>query len=344
MSLSPKPHCSFCNNSSTTTKFFRCQACNVVFYCGRDHQVADREDHKRACNVIKKSQQVLSSEERKLRSHPGDFMTPPNLFDEHAGHFWGILETRTYMRARYALVEALLKIKTYAAVTVAHANVMDMLRLCRGDNMGVRDLVPALYLRLGKDQECYDFCVWYATTGERGDYDWGNMDLPYLDVKDADVFEPVPKNILSKYADLSHVVGITLLKIRLFLNVRALRNSSMLAEKASQEILDAIRMQLVSGTIVADHIDIGDVSNQTAVVRKLQVQIKKLYRAVNTQNQHFWPALLSPGRHLTARPQAYSSGTLEQMQVVLQYSYNAWAETPGAMDMIQELVQKKGGT
>ena len=54
-------------------------------------------------------------------------MTPSNLFEEHAGHFWGILETRDYMRARFALVEALLKVKTYAAVEAAHGNITDML-------------------------------------------------------------------------------------------------------------------------------------------------------------------------------------------------------------------------
>ena len=55
------------------------------------------------------------------------------------------------MRARYALVEALLKVKTYAAVEAAHGYCMDMLRLCSSDNMGIRDMIPALKLRLGKD-------------------------------------------------------------------------------------------------------------------------------------------------------------------------------------------------
>lgn len=168
-------------------------------------------------------------------------MTPPNLFEEHAGHFWGIMETRGYMRARYALVEALLKIKTYAAAEAVHGHLMDMLRLCRGDNMGVRDLVPALDLRLGRDQECYDFCKWWATTDQKGDYDWGNMDNPYLDVKNADVFEPPLESFVSKYGSLSYSVAITLLKIRLLMDLRALQNSSMIRSKVPQEILDSVR-------------------------------------------------------------------------------------------------------
>jgi len=341
MSLSPTPHCSFCNKSSTTIKLSRCQGCNVVFYCGREHQLADRGDHKRACNAVKKTQSSMVIEERILRDSPGDFMTPPNLFEEHAGHFWGILDTRTYMRARYALVEALLKIKTYTAVEAAHDHIMDMLRLCRGDNMGVRDLVPALKLRLGKDQECYDFCVWYATTGQEGDYDWGDLELPFLDVKNADVFEPVLKHTLHEYGELSHTVGLTLLKIRFLSIVRALRNASMLAERVSQELLDAICLQLVSGTLIAEREDIVNSSNHMAIIRKLQGQIKMLYRAVNAQNEHFWPALLKPGRHLTARPDAFSHGSVQHMQVVPMYNYAAWAETQGAIDVVRELVQKK---
>ena len=70
-------------------------------------------------------------EEQRLRTFPADFMTPANLFDEAVGLFWGILETRTYMRLRYALVEAILKVKTRDAVETALDHARDMLRLCR---------------------------------------------------------------------------------------------------------------------------------------------------------------------------------------------------------------------
>ena len=70
------------------------------------------------------------------------------------------MEMRDYMRASFALVQALLKIDTHAAAKTAHDHLMDMIRLCRSDNLGVRSLMAPLKLRLGKDQECYDFCLW----------------------------------------------------------------------------------------------------------------------------------------------------------------------------------------
>ena len=339
MPLSSTPSCSYCKFSSTGSNPPLCKACRVVHYCSKDHQVAHRDDHKHACNAIKKRQKALHREETKLRAHPGDFMTPPNLFEESVGHFWGILETRGYMRARYALVEALLKIKTYTAVAAAQRHIMDILRLCRSDNMGVRDLLPAMDLRLGKDQECYDICKWYATTGQESDYDWGNMDNPFLDVKNADVFEPPLQGFLSKY-DLAHPVAITLLKIRLLLDARELQKSSMLSNKVPQEILDSVRDQLVSGSVIAENKTIMNNKDQSLLIEMLELQVHDLYTAVNKSNKYFWPALLKPEKHLAARPEAYSHGSPQHMQITLQHSFDAWMETPGAIDVIRELVKR----
>lgn len=247
------------------------------------------------------------------------------------------------MRARFALVEALLKIKTYAAVDSADAHLMDMLRLCRGDNMGVRDLVPALKLRLGRDQESYDFCKWWATTGQKSDYDWSDMDLGYLDVKGANVLEPLHENTLHKFNSLSHTVANTLVKIRLALTVLALRKSYLVAEKVPQDILDAIQEQIVNGTPLAGRKDVMDRTKQASILQKLQAQTRKLYAAVGERNKYFWPTLLNPGRHLTTRPGAYSIGGVEEMEIVLQYNYYAWIENPGAIDVIRRLSENKQG-
>lgn len=115
----------------------------------------------------------------------------------------------------------------------------------------------------------------------------------------------------------------------------------MLGEKALPEILDAIRAQLLNGLPIADHSDLKNVSQQMGMIRKLQGQIKILYRAVVNQNENFWPALLEPGTHLTARPESFTQGSLEQMQITLMYSYAAWVETPGAIDVIRDLMRRK---
>lgn len=129
-------------------------------------------------------------------------MTPPNLFEEHTGRFWGIFETRDYMRARYSMVDTMLMSYGTAGglvdlIETCLHHLLDMITLCRGDNMGLRDLIPALYIRLGRDQDAYDFIKWYATTGSESDYDWGDMSLPFLDTKNADVLAPSPQGLHS---------------------------------------------------------------------------------------------------------------------------------------------------
>lgn len=71
-------------------------------------------------------------------------------FERDAGHFWGILETRPYMRARAGLAEALWERGAYDE---AIAHWRDMLRLNPGDNQGIRYLLAARLLYLDRDRE-----------------------------------------------------------------------------------------------------------------------------------------------------------------------------------------------
>jgi tetratricopeptide (TPR) repeat protein len=66
------------------------------------------------------------------------------VFTEDAGHFWGIVETRPYMRARAGLAQVLWLLGERAA---AIAHYQDLLRLNPNDNQGLRyDLARWLML------------------------------------------------------------------------------------------------------------------------------------------------------------------------------------------------------
>ncbi|KAF4997648.1 hypothetical protein FGRMN_3680 [Fusarium graminum] len=56
------------------------------------------------------------------------------------------------MPARFDYISAILNVRIGEAVEVALQHSLDMIRLCRADNLGVRSLIPALNLRLGRDQ------------------------------------------------------------------------------------------------------------------------------------------------------------------------------------------------
>ncbi|KAM6532647.1 hypothetical protein FALCPG4_005700 [Fusarium falciforme] len=92
-------------------------------------------------------------------------MTPANAFETHVGRFYGLVSTRDYMSHRLALASRLRDLGTLDGVREALEHMQGMLRLCRSDNMGLRDIVPTMMLRLDLDQECYDFVKWWATCG-----------------------------------------------------------------------------------------------------------------------------------------------------------------------------------
>jgi len=65
----------------------------------------------------------------------GERSLGPETFKEYAGHFWGFIKTRPYMRARAGLARCLWKLGERSE---AIAHFQDLLRLNPGDNQGLR--------------------------------------------------------------------------------------------------------------------------------------------------------------------------------------------------------------
>jgi tetratricopeptide (TPR) repeat protein len=78
----------------------------------------------------------------------GERAIGPAAFRENVGHFWGLVETRPYMRARQGLAAVLWQLgERQAAVT----HLQEMLRLNPGDNQGLRYELASWLLALGDD-------------------------------------------------------------------------------------------------------------------------------------------------------------------------------------------------
>lgn len=80
----------------------------------------------------------------------GETALGKEVFHNDVGHFWGILETRPYMRARAGLAQALWKRGEWDE---AIAHYQDMLRLNPNDNQGIRYLLIDCLLTAGHDEE-----------------------------------------------------------------------------------------------------------------------------------------------------------------------------------------------
>jgi len=80
----------------------------------------------------------------------GERALDPSYFEEDVGHFWGIFETRPYMRARLGLAIVLWKLGQHQE---AVSHLREMLRLNPGDNQGIRYILAARLLMMNRDEE-----------------------------------------------------------------------------------------------------------------------------------------------------------------------------------------------
>jgi tetratricopeptide (TPR) repeat protein len=71
-------------------------------------------------------------------------------FRDGVGHFWGLLPTRPYMRARYGLAQVLWVL---GRRDEAVGHYRELLRLNPGDNQGVRYVLASCLIELGRDEE-----------------------------------------------------------------------------------------------------------------------------------------------------------------------------------------------
>jgi tetratricopeptide (TPR) repeat protein len=83
-------------------------------------------------------------------------------FEDCAGHFWGLLETRPYMRARAGLAQCLW---TAGQHDEAIAHHRELLRLNPGDNQGIQYTLLACLMELDRSEEALELHRQYADDG-----------------------------------------------------------------------------------------------------------------------------------------------------------------------------------
>ncbi|KAI0454315.1 hypothetical protein F5B21DRAFT_240231 [Xylaria acuta] len=339
--LATRSGCPVCYpNLRPPTQLLLCSGCNVVRYCSADHQKKHRPEHKAACTSIIKSRAKLEKEEATLRAHPGDILLPSNIFENGVGRFWGLTETRDYMRARFAAADALLQIDTIKAVEKALAHFQDMLRLCRSDNLGVRDIVPGLLLRLGREQECYDFLKWWAVADDEyhynGRYDWADVSLPYLDICGADAFEAV--DAFASHLSLSQLVILALLKLRLYLDIEPYDPQYM--DFGSPWPPTPTEFLRPIGEIAQKKVRTITSSDVPEISESLKDQYQALFGMVRKKNPHFWEALVDASEDTPSLPSAYSRGSVEEAILGVYQCKKAWEESYDAIIMIESEIGK----
>lgn len=124
-------------------------------------------------------------------------------FRDDVGHFWGLLETRPYMRARHGLAQALWDKGLQDEATTHYR---DMLRLNPNDNQGIRYLLVDCLLVLGCDDEAAKLIKRYKEDGSAA-WSWSRALLAFRRGGDC----PESRSALSQATrDNPHVAALLL--------------------------------------------------------------------------------------------------------------------------------------
>jgi len=98
----------------------------------------------------------------RLGVEAGERRLGEQAFEEDVGHFWGLLETRPYMRARAGLAGSLWRAGQREA---AVEHFLEMLRLNPNDNQGIRHTLMACLMLLRRDDDARALLRQYAEDG-----------------------------------------------------------------------------------------------------------------------------------------------------------------------------------
>lgn len=101
-------------------------------------------------------------EQFRLAVEAGERALGAECFEEDVGHFWGILETRPYMRARWALACAHWE---FGERSIAIEHAQNLLRLNPNDNQGIRDILITWLLMSGRLRDAHALWKRYEHDG-----------------------------------------------------------------------------------------------------------------------------------------------------------------------------------
>ncbi|OHE90535.1 MYND finger [Colletotrichum orchidophilum] len=316
----PPRHCAVCH---VRDKISRCTGCQVVYYCGRAHQAADRKRHKVACKEIERMVELYESIDISIRIGlgPGDDLeTALRLSPDD-------METMTYLRAQHTYSQALLLESTIDAVEISLDEQWSVLEVDMHDKLRVRDYMPHLMIRLGQDQEAYDFIKWWTlATDERIRYhDWDDPTAPRMNLTGEDAFEPVD-DLVKRKKLFGHKNAVLLIKIRLYLDLRDICNADRALRRGNKsgmfpsEVIDNIKRHNVRSGIVRARRDLVENDGFVASLRmaELKKQIRELARGIFDKDVPEY------------------GGTMDEM---FSNTQAAWDETPWAMRTLQDAVR-----
>lgn len=198
----------------------------------------------------------------------------------------------------------------------------------RNDQNGqsAREFTPGLFLRLAKDQECYDFLK---------DKCKGDLEEIY---RCENASPPQPAN--EENFSLSHAAMLCLLKLRILRDLRDLDQAdAALGDKLPAELFHESRSYLVSAATRMDPARMKAIEKREDLkphIQRIEADLQDLRGYINALNIDYFHATADPEKYRKMQPMYQPELPIVE---ALSQTYDAWAETPGVLALCQDLFE-----
>ena len=316
-----------------------CTGCRLMKYCSKRCQREDWSTHKENCREIQKAKKAMDREEKEMLRLEGG-----GVIQQYMGHVWGNIDCRDYCRARLRFADSYLTMaheEEHASMYEAGLkHYLELQRLIRSDNMGLRDKTPFIMINLNRHDDAYNFIKFWSTVDE----DFWCEPKPFLEgewmyLKDQDRFED-PALFIGKKSymstSLAHLVALLILK----LSIIAKHTADLQVFKSVWEHMENDKRWgalMDTRDCLKQHM-VGN-SKHFALMESQRNHIEFLFARITKANKVFLKAVLNP-EPLRSQPypSSYSHGSPEEAFLVLNDCCRTFHRLPGALKRIQAFV------
>ena len=161
--LSSKPVCPLCYEPECEVDPHRvtCPDCQVAQYCSPEHLRAHLPQHINSCRSISEVQSNFDWTDPDLALTCANYVEPFNVPSDSPWKMRNLLNPHgTSGRKYWPFLQALLECRTRSDLLTAHLVAMNILRFELFEVHRVWKALLFLKLRIGKDAQCFDYCMW----------------------------------------------------------------------------------------------------------------------------------------------------------------------------------------
>ncbi|KAI1780914.1 hypothetical protein F4818DRAFT_451187 [Hypoxylon cercidicola] len=335
--------CEVCGITKHSKNLVLCEGCQVVWYCSSEHQESHLITHERACEWIKDSRKILENRDASLQQWSGisvfselDVIVAEIAKDPDSWDGLGVT-------GQFPFVDALTQISTIEAYETALFHCQRM-NLFEPRAYLYYILYLGVILRLGREQECYNFLKLWEVNYK------GHREDPFLVRKDADPFQMAASNDtkeadpfemaasfidtpedLDLYPDFGQLVCFQLLNIRRLMDLQTLQVASeSLPKYLPRELVDMTKARVV-GPSLSSRRDILECEDYSERIELMWESIKKCHRITRLYSESVWSEFLLYG------PTNSTAAMTLDIELARKFVRPLMEEIPIALDIIRHL-------